>query len=149
MPKNASRIAARIVAVCLSAIVFMAVAVPAQAVTADEKSVAWRINNEHYKRSIRSLAVWESLSNTARAHSCSMKNAQRLYHSTNLGSKVRGWRILGENVAMGGNLYSIHLAWMNSYAHRDNILERRYTALGVGSCRDSNGTFWVTTIFYG
>lgn len=140
----------RILSVALAALVFMTLALPAEAVTNDEKAVAWRINNEHYKRRIRSLSVWESLSNTARSHSCTMARQQRLYHNTNLTRQVPGgWRIVGENVGMGWDLYQIHVAWMNSPAHKSNILESRYRAVGVGACRDSGGTWWVTTIFYG
>ena len=103
---------------------------------------------QHYKRRIRSVAVWESLSNTARNHSCAMSRSDRLHHNPNLTRQVRGWRIIGENVAVGWDLYEIHKAWMASPSHRDNILERRYRALGVGICRGPTGAYWVTTIFY-
>ena len=140
---------ARLIVVALSTVLVMSLAAPAQAVTRDEKDVAWRINHEHYTRRIRSLAVWESLSNTARNHSCTMARQDNLYHNPSLTRQVRGWRILGENVAVGWNLYEIHKAWMASASHRDNVLERRYRAVGVGICRAASGAMYVTTIFYG
>lgn len=143
------RLAIRGTVVALAAMMAISLAAPAaQAVTRPEKDVAWRINHEHYKARLRSLAVSESLSNTARAHSCAMAKANSLYHNRALTKQVRGWRILGENVAMGHNLYEIHKAWMASPAHRDNIMEGRYRSVGVGICRAASGTLFVTTIFF-
>lgn len=143
------RIVIRTMVVALSATLMMSLAAPAaQAVTRAEKDVAWRINNEHYKARLRSLAVWESLSNTARNHSCAMARSESLYHNRSLTRQVRGWRILGENVAVGYDLYAIHRAWMNSPAHRANIMEGRYRALGVGICKSASGALYVTTIFF-
>lgn len=142
------RVISRLLVLALSSVLVMSLAAPAQAVTRDEKDVAWRINNEHYKSRLRSLAVWESLSNTARNHSCAMARSDRLYHNPNLTKQVRGWQIIGENVAVGWNLYEIHKAWMASRSHRDNIMEGRYRALGVGICRGAGGSYWVTTIFF-
>lgn len=142
------RILARLIVLAMSSVLVMSLAAPAQAVTRDEKAVAWRINHEHYKRKLRSLAVWESLSNTARNHSCAMARSDNLRHNPNLTRQVRGWRILGENVAVGWNLYEIHKAWMASPSHRSNILDGRYRALGVGICRGASGAYWVTTIFF-
>lgn len=144
-----TRTALRLSTVALACSLLTAVAAPAQAVTADERSVAWRINYEHYKRRIHSLAVWETLSQTARAHSCEMARRQSLYHNPNLARSVRGWRVLGENVAVGWNLYEIHKAWMASAPHRANILDWDYDAVGVGICRDAGGSYWVTTVFFG
>ncbi|HEX9696321.1 MAG TPA: CAP domain-containing protein [Actinomycetota bacterium] len=142
------KLSARLIVIALSSLLVMSLAAPAHAITRDEKDVAWRVNHEHYLRKLRSLAVWESLSNTARNHSCAMARGDRLYHNPSLTKQVRGWRMLGENVAVGWNLYEIHKAWMASRSHRDNILDGRYRALGVGICRGASGAYWVTTIFY-
>ena len=114
-----------------------------------EGSVAWRVNHEHYSRRIHALDVSSSIAQKARQHSCDMARSQRLYHTADLRSQYSGWRILGENVAKGWDLYEIHRAWMESPAHRDNVLESRYKAIGAGVCQDGNGTYWVTTVFYG
>lgn len=143
------RLASRLLIVMLATLSVFAFALPAQAATGDEQSVTWRVNHEHYTRNMRSLQSWESIVGKARQHSCEMAKTQRLFHTPNLSSQYSGWRILGENVAMGYNLYEIHKAWMQSPAHRSNILESRYRAMGSGVCRDSGGTYWVTTVFFG
>jgi len=43
----------------------------------------------------------------------------------------------GENIARGfGSAETVHTAWMNSPGHRANILEARYTEVGVGVAGD-------------
>lgn len=133
----------------LTTLVITAAAPFADSMNQNEASVAWRINHEHYLYSLRSMGVSSSLSNTARAHSYYMATSQSLFHTSDLTSRVSGWRVVGENVAVGYNLYEIHLAWMASPAHRANILEGRYRSIGIGIWRDSGGAYWVTTIFKG
>lgn len=148
--RSRMRNAARVLTISLASLTIVTAAAPfADSVNWNEKSVVWRINHEHYKRRLRSIGVSEALSNTARAHSYQMAISQNLRHSANLSSRVSGWRILGENVAVGYNLYEIHRAWMASPGHRANILEGRYRTVGVGIWRDAGGAYWVTTIFKG
>ena len=40
-----------------------------------------------------------------------------------------------------------HMSLMNSPGHRANILEPRFTKIGVGLYRDSQNRFWVTETF--
>ena len=63
-----------------------------------------------------------------------------------LGRRVTRWRVLGENVGFGGDVRSLHKAFMESPAHRDNILFDRYRHVGVGVKR-SGGLMWVTVVF--
>ena len=40
-----------------------------------------------------------------------------------------------------------HRALMDSPGHRANILEKRFTKIGVGVYHNANGEFWVTEMF--
>jgi uncharacterized protein YkwD len=60
--------------------------------------------------------------------------------------RVTNWSILGENVGVGGNVNSLHQAFMNSPAHRDNVLFGQYRHVGVGVKMDGD-TMWVTIVF--
>jgi uncharacterized protein YkwD len=115
----------------------------------DEQEMAGRINREREMRSSEVLKVADGLSSLARKHSCAMAAEGRLYHSENLGKKVRNWKILGENVGQGWDLELIHQEFMSSDHHRRNILDGRFTYVGSGVCLDEFGTYWVTQIFFG
>ena len=53
---------------------------------------------------------------------------------------------LGENVARDGSVPKAHAALMNSPHHRDNILDPRFTVVGIGAvARD--GSWWITEDF--
>lgn len=56
-----------------------------------------------------------------------------LAHNPGLRSQVSNWSVLGENVGRAGDIPSVQRAFMNSPEHRANILDRRYTLMGVGA----------------
>ena len=84
----------------------------------------------------------------ARKHTYAMDSQNRLYHTAShkLKRRVTRWIVLGENVGVGGTVSSLHKAFMNSPAHKDNILYRPYRHVGVG-VRRARGRMWVTVIF--
>ena len=45
-------------------------------------------------------------------------------------------------------LPTLETAFMNSPVHRENILNRRFTHVGIGVAH-VNGAYWVTVTFYG
>lgn len=55
------------------------------------------------------------------------------------------WLSYGENIAYGyTSANSVVEAWMNSPGHRTNILEKKFTRIGVGYELDADGTaYWV------
>ncbi|WP_165065991.1 cell wall-binding repeat-containing protein [Marisediminicola senii] len=74
-----------------------------------------------------------------------MSSQQRMFHSTNQWRQDRipaGWDTHGENVAYGFSSASgVMNGWMNSQGHKDNILQSRYTRIGVGYV--ASGNYWV------
>lgn len=117
--------------------------------SADEKLMAGKINRERNMRSAEDLKLANGLSSLAQRHSCAMAAEGRLYHTENLGKKVKNWKILGENVGQGWDLELIHQEFMASEHHRRNILDGRFTYVGSGVCPDEFGNYWVTQIFFG
>ena len=55
------------------------------------------------------------------------------------------WSTWGENVAYGQtSAQQVMTAWLNSPGHRANILNPRFTHIGVGAVAQANGTiFWT------
>jgi uncharacterized protein YkwD len=82
---------------------------------------------------LRALALNGQLTSVAQAWANQLAAAGTLSHNGALRTQVTGWQVLGENVGMGGDVPAIQAAFMASPAHRANILDPRYTQMGVGS----------------
>lgn len=114
-----------------------------------ESQFVSKINAERTKRGLSALVAKSDLRSVARAHSDKMAAKGDIWHNPKLGSQVSGWRVLGENVGMGGSVNSLHTAFMNSPGHRANVLDRDYNQIGVGVTVDGDGTVFVTEVFAG
>ena len=96
---------------------------------------------------LRPLASAGDLQSLAQSRANDMARSGALAHTTNLGSKVSGWKRLGENVGRGPNLRDIETAFMASPSHRENILDPSFTQFGVGVTWDGKQYFYVAVIF--
>lgn len=56
-------------------------------------------------------------------------------------------RLVGENVARAASLAAAHRALWSSPAHRQNLLRREYSVVGVGIAYDEGGEVWVCQLF--
>ena len=136
----------------------------------DEQSLIAAINAERTERGLDPLQPDRLLSGAARAHSREMCDLDYFDHySPTAGLETPMARYLhalhdwgaeqplsasvGENVfycsatsAVYNAAYA-HQSLMNSPGHRANILEPRFTKVGVGLYRDGRGRFWVTEMF--
>jgi uncharacterized protein YkwD len=71
------------------------------------------------------------------------------------GEKRPSAALVGENIffaSVTNDVYNAeyaHQSLMASPSHRENILEPRFTKVGVGLYRDPQGRFWVTEMFLG
>jgi uncharacterized protein YkwD len=90
------------------------------------------------------------LSHFAWLHSRRMAERNRIFHTDDLYSAVRTYQpsTWGENVGMAGWLKKLRTCWMQSSAHRANILNPRFRRIGIGVVK-ARGGVWVTAIFYG
>lgn len=93
----------------------------------------------------------KGLVSIARSWSRNMDERNRLYHRSNLKDRVnavvtREWSALGENVGTGGDVDSLHRAFMDSAPHRANILGG-YNYVGIGVSKTDGKTIWVTVNF--
>lgn len=56
-----------------------------------------------------------------------------LAHNPDLRSQVpAGWQAIAENVGYASSDGALHTAWMNSEGHRTNIVDGRFTNVGIG-----------------
>src|SRR5450432_661891 len=79
------------------------------------------------------LALNAQLSAVAQAWADQLAAAGVLSHNPALRNQVSDWSVLGENVGMAGDVPTVQTAFMASPPHRANILDPRYTQMGVGS----------------
>lgn len=96
---------------------------------------------------LRALSTSNDLQSLAQSRANEMAKAGRIYHTPNLGSRVSGWKRLGENVGRGPELRDIETAFMNSPSHRQNILDPGFSQLGVGVTFDGREFLYVAVIF--
>jgi hypothetical protein len=104
-------------------------------------------NADRAAAGLRALATANDLQTLAQSRANEQARNGALQHTTNLGSKVTGWKRLGENVGRGPNLRDIETAFMASPSHRENILEPDFTQFGVGVTWDGKQYFYVAVIF--
>lgn len=108
----------------------------------------------------RSVLTWcDKAAASARLHSEDMAENNYFDHISldgrNPGARMRAqgisWRACGENIIAGyGGAIVSHDGWVNSSGHRDNILGRSYTRLGVGFAYESGSYYGIygTENFY-
>lgn len=107
------------------------------------------INAERTRRGLSALVADPGLEGAAEAHSLDMARRDYFEHDTPEGVKPwmritrQGYRaqLVGENLAWGeahkGTPVEAMRLWMQSDGHRANLLEARYTQIGVGLAFDS------------
>ncbi len=107
------------------------------------------VNWERDIRNIPRLPRAGDLDAKAQAQAQTMANQRRIYHS-NLSSGVSGpYSRLGEIVGVGSSMAEVHVAFMGSPGHRAHILDRRYSSIGVGEARGTDGKIYVAIVFKG
>jgi hypothetical protein len=138
----------RLAALAVAAIAMVTVLLPAAPAFADsnEDHFASRLNAERASAGLPALTQVADLQAVARQHAQEMAANNRLYHNPELGTDVRNWSRLSENVGYGGDAETIHVALMNSAGHRANILDRGVSQVGIGIAW-SGTRLWVTQVF--
>ncbi|MDQ0273710.1 CAP domain-containing protein [Cytobacillus purgationiresistens] len=124
-------------------------------VSAFEQEVLKLTNQERAKNGVPALKLDVELSKVAREKSRDMQAKGYFDHnSPTYGSPFDmmkqfgiSYSSAGENIAMGQRSpQEVVTGWMNSQGHRENILNAKYTHLGVGHVE--SGNYW-TQMFIG
>ena len=118
----------------------------------DARTFLDRTNSLRKTYGVRALAENDTLTKKAEDWAQHMAATGRLEHST-LSANLPGvpWRMLGENVGYSSKtsdtLKTIHNLFVNSAPHRANLLNSRFTHMGVGVATDKYGRVWVAEVF--
>ncbi|MGN6332476.1 MAG: CAP domain-containing protein [Motilibacteraceae bacterium] len=146
----ASRRRATLVALVTAVLTALAVAGPVRPAAAQGPGTATilaQVNASRAAAGLRPLALASDLSSVAYAWSRHLASTSVLGHNPNLTRQVDDWQVVGENVGYGPTVTDVESAFMNSPRHRANILEPRYTQIGLGVVVDAGGTSWITQVF--
>jgi uncharacterized protein YkwD len=121
-----------------------------------EIELASWVNGERRWNGLATIPLDGDLASQAQLQSNRMASCSCLYHSSSgeLGWWLnQGWWAVGENVGYTTGtgvhaLFGLHIKFVASALHRENMLDPRYDAIGVAVRQSSDGRLWVTQ-FYG
>ncbi|RDU36803.1 hypothetical protein DRW41_12200 [Neobacillus piezotolerans] len=132
------------------------VTIPTIGAKSVEQQVITLTNQERAKHGLKALAHDWELSRVARYKSVDMRDKGYFSHtSPTYGSPFTmmknfgiAYRSAGENIAAGQTTAAeVVRAWMNSQGHRENILNRGYTHIGVGYAAGGSQRHYWTQMF--
>lgn len=112
------------------------------------------VNAERVKNGLSPLTISKSVESAANVRSKEIVNTfshtrpNGSNFSTALSEQGVSYMGAGENIAWGQKSpEEVMQSWMNSAGHRANILNGKFTKIGVGHYRNSNGTSYWTQLF--
>ena len=113
---------------------------------ADGSSYLGTLNFERASHGLAPLHTSAALRQVAQAWAGQMASSGSLRHNPRLKSQIANWRVIGENVGRGGSMSSLVQAFWNSAEHRANILDRRFSQVGIGYVRRDR-VIWIAVVF--
>jgi uncharacterized protein YkwD len=115
-----------------------------------QRVVVDQVNRARTARDRRSIGTNGLMNRKAQRWAEHLRACQCIEHRAAPFGTPPGWCAAGENVGRSGNggtLASVHDAFMHSSGHRANILNTRWTDLGVGVAKDRHGEYFVVHAF--
>lgn len=98
-------------------------------------------NNNRKEKSIENLELDQELCEYAQKHAELMLKKNRLFHSRLEVNR----NLVGENIAYGQeNEEEVVEDWMNSFGHRQNILNKKYSKVGFGIAIKEKQIYWCS-----
>jgi uncharacterized protein YkwD len=118
---------------------------------ASERQLFEALNHERLAHGLSALKWDDALFKAARQHALRMVNLNQLEHQLpsepkleeRLAAAGARFSVIAENIAIGPNPNTIHSGWMGSPGHRKNILDARFTSVGIAVVRGTGGLFAV------
>jgi hypothetical protein len=124
------------------------------------------VNTERVKKRVPPLTRYRDLDRVAREHARAMADENMVRHMdgpTYLQARILERKDmdisadderlffprLGVNIARGKNVEGIHKLMMANSAERNNVLDKRFTTLGMGTARAEDGMIYLCQVFGG
>lgn len=120
-----------------------------------EQRLVDQLNKSRADAGLAPLKVDERLADAARKHSELMADKSELAHvlsgeaevADRLAATGLNFNRSGENVGYNSEFNGLHSNFMKSPPHRENILNPKYTLVGIGIVKDDEGVYWATEDF--
>jgi len=122
----------------------------------DEQKLLELTNKEREKKKLPALKPNPQLFKAARGHAANMAKQEKMEHVLDGKGPVQraraaGYRDdwIGENIAASEEWMPKEIVadWMGSKGHRENILSKKYTEVGVGIAKTDKGEWYYTLLF--
>lgn len=114
------------------------------------------VNQERVKRNLAPLTIDQSVQTAAqvRARECEQSFSHTRPNGSSFATALKeqnvSYRTAGENIAWGQRSpEEVVNAWMNSDGHRANILNAKFTSIGVGYYQNAKGVNYWSQLFIG
>lgn len=133
------------------AVVLLAVGLAAPSADAgpdDEARFVAMVNQARSAAGVAPLSVHGELIAAGRSWAGSMAAAGGISHDPSLGSTLSApWLLVGENVGRGPSVEVVFQALMASPSHHRNIVDPRFTHIGVGVVQTADGVLYTAHRF--
>ena len=124
-------------------VVLAVVLAPARAEASDEFRLLTLTNQVRASSGLPTLTTDPQLSGVAQRWAATLAGRGVISHNSSLPDQVSGWKLLGENVGVGGTVDAIHAGWMASATHHRNVVDPSFTKVGFGVVRPDARIFVV------
>jgi uncharacterized protein YkwD len=115
---------------------------------AAESDFLWRINGLRSSVALAGLAANSELNNYARWWAKQMADSGNFSHS-DFPSLLDPWWVVAENVGYGPMAAAIFGELVDSSLHYTNMVDARFTSVGIGAYVDPSGLIWTAHVFGG
>lgn len=126
----------------------------AAGVADDTDALRAMINAARASEGLKPLARDTSLDKLAIEHSAKMRDQRTVGHELGGGDLTDrltaagvAFHSRGENLAAAATIVRAHRALWLSPSHRSNLLDSRFTRIGLGVTKSDDGRVWVTELF--
>lgn len=120
----------------------------------DAERIRDMVNAARESEGVAVLGADPRLELAATEHARAMQRHHELGHDAGDGGPTErmrraGFEVdrIGENVAHAQGTRAAHRALWASPSHRGNVIDARFSTLGVGAVRDADGSVWVCELF--
>lgn len=123
--------------------------------SAQEQALLEMVNAERAKYGLSPFILNSAISGVAKAKCNDMIAYRYFAHGSPRLGTVRdmltaagiSYRGANENIARYGSLQKAFAGLMSSTGHRNNILSKTYTHIGLSVCKDSSGNLYIVQVF--
>ena len=107
-----------------------------------------KVNGLRASVGVAALSANGELNNYARWWAKQMADSGNFSHS-DIGSLLDPWSLVGENIGYGPSVTTVFNALVGSTGHYNNMVDGRFTSIGVGAFIDATGRIWTAHVFGG